>query len=128
MTLEAILSLPLDQIQALFPQGLTEIPSKKKEARYGPCEDGEPAKTLKELLKEKRDRTAPKRLLGKTHGYTENPAFALRTVPDAGEAVDELTQTQYSEEGWQGFLGGLEEAGSKNGKLYARRRVERKAA
>jgi hypothetical protein len=98
--LDAILELELKGIEKAFPNGVIRHEGKgKAQDRFSPAEESiKPDKTLKELLKLKRQRQAPKRLLGKTHGYTENPAFALYTTPDAGEAVDEVFQRQICEE------------------------------
>lgn len=121
---EAIFKLPLEGISEVFAHGAL----KSGKALWRPAlEDETPDKTLKQLLVEKRKRIERPRLLHKdsTRGYTHIPSQALPREP---EALSEVVLEIYAEENWKRFLGELEEVNSTNGRLYARRRVERKAA
>jgi hypothetical protein len=129
LPLETILQLDEKGIEAAFPFGAVLHKGKgAKLDRFSPAGEGEADRSLAWLKREKRKRIAPIRYMGKTHGYTSNPAHALYTSPDCGEAIDAISQQDYSENGWQGFLGGLEAVDSRHPHLYVHRRIKKKAA
>lgn len=100
LTYESLMSLSLDQIREIFPNGAS-AEGTGVVARWKPAE-GEPDRTLKRLLRDKRSRIEKPRLLHRdsTHGYTDSPALALLREP---EAIDKETQIQFSKEAWENF-------------------------
>lgn len=96
---DALMALSVDDIVALFPHG-ADATSSGKWLPAGKTR-GEKHSTLKNLLSEKRKRQEDDRYLGKTGGYTTNPAYALYTTPEVGVAIPKAVQDRYSEEGWE---------------------------
>jgi hypothetical protein len=62
---------------------------------------GEKHESLKALIKAKRKRVEDPRYVGRSGGYTTNPAYALRTDPEVGEALPKAVQDEYAEKGWE---------------------------
>jgi hypothetical protein len=98
LTYDALLSLAEDDIQALFPYGANQIGGKFIPATESPIEEGHVS--LKGLMRDKRKRLERPNYLGKVGGYTSNPAHALQTDPEVGEAPPKAVLAEFSENGW----------------------------